>query len=441
MSTLFKVEIVEEEGYSIYFHPKDRGLFGLRESDDVLIHFGIQKVLAKIRQKNNTENQGIYLSSKLAAELMIPLTPLYECKVKNDQFYIGPIIGIVTGTTQTKLSERVRKLGKYVKNYANIGGAIIAFCNEKVDFQSKTVEGYLYNPVSDSWIKGRYPFPIVIFKKSSLNKKIQKQFSELIGNRIFYSKTFNKWEMYTFFENSPSLKKHLPETKLLTSFNNIFDFVDRYGAAYVKPIKGMQGKKIAKVMKMDDGVKIIYINNEKTEEYMFTDLFKAKDFFRENIPPKKYVVQQPLNLKHSNESIIDFRVILVKDENGEWKNFGMMGRNGVDGHIVSNRHRGGRVEVAHKTLQNMFGDEQKVKDYLNILNELAVKSAHTIENCGYHFGKLGVDIGIDVDGRVWLIEINHRNPNDFVALFAGDKNMVNEIRYTNMLYAKWLSEF
>ena len=118
-----------------------------------------------------------------------------------------------------------------------------------------------------------------------------------------------------------------------------------------------------------------------------------------------------------------------------------MGRNGVKGHIVSNRHRGGKVEQAYLTLSKMFADKNKTIEYIKKMERLAIQAAQTIEYCGFHFGKLGIDIGIDIEGHVWLIEINHRNPNDFVASFSGDKNLVNLIRLANMQYAKRLAGF
>jgi glutathione synthase/RimK-type ligase-like ATP-grasp enzyme len=262
----------------------------------------------------------------------------------------------------------------------------------------------------------------------------------VIGKKIFNSSTFNKWEMYTWFKNSSELKPFLPETKIFRKIFNVEQMMEKYDAVYIKPIKGMQGKRVAKIEKKDDKLLIQYIDDDTKKDYTFNNLYEAKDFLERNFGDENFILQQPLNLRF-NESIIDFRVIMIKDQTGEWKNYGILGRNGVKGQIVSNRHRGGKVEQGEVALGKMFADKGTILEYCKLMENLAKKAAQTIENCGFHFGKLGIDIGIDTDGNIWLIEINHRNPNDFVASFAGDYKLVNEIRLANMLYAKRIAGF
>jgi glutathione synthase/RimK-type ligase-like ATP-grasp enzyme len=440
MGNWFQVKKEGETGSRITLNSAVMWNLGISFMEMSIWWFGLQKCEVKVISSNEINENEIVMTEDVIHSLMLSLIPTYEIRYEKNEFHIGPIIGIIAGKNIKKLDEKVQGLGRYVREYEKIGGAIIALSNEGIDRDKKLVIGYLYDPFKKKWVKGIYPYPLSIFKKSSLDKELHKHFESVIGKRIFNSSTFDKWEMYNWFKNSSELKPFLPETKIFKRNLDVEQMMEKFDAIYIKPIKGMQGKKVAKIEKKSDRISIQYIEEDSKNDYVFSNLYEAKDFLEQNFGGEKFILQQSLNLRF-NDSIIDFRVIIIKDQTGEWKNYGIMGRNGVKGHIVSNRHRGGKVEQAYLTLSKMFADKNKTIEYIKKMERLAIKAAQTIEYCGFHFGKLGIDIGIDIEGHVWLIEINHRNPNDFVASFSGDKNLVNLIRLANMQYAKRLAGF
>jgi glutathione synthase/RimK-type ligase-like ATP-grasp enzyme len=438
MKSWFRVKRGEEEGYRIIMHPDLIENCELSVNMKVTVRFGLQTCKVKVIPSKKIHIGKMFMTGDVIDSLMLPLLPAYEIVYHDDEIQIGPLIGIVAAKTIRKLDEKVQKLGRYVRKYHKVNGAIIAFSNEGIDFDKKLIFGYLYDPIEKMWVKGIYPFPSAIFKRASLKKELHQQFERIIGNRIFNSSTFTKWEMYTWFKHAYGLNAYLPVTRVFKHVHDVEYMLEKFKAAYIKPIKGMQGKGVAKIEQKEDGLFVQHIAEDSKEDYFFQDFYEAGEFLQDTFGEEKFILQQPLELQFQ-ESIIDFRVIMIKDRNGEWKNFGIMGRNGVKGHIVSNRHRGGKVEQAALTLEKMFPD--KKMEYLRGMEDLAKMAAATIENCGFLFGKLGIDIGIDRDGHMWLIEINHRNPNDYVATFAGDKSLVNKIRHENMRYAKALAGF
>ncbi|MCA1011484.1 YheC/YheD family protein [Halobacillus halophilus] len=440
MKMMYRIRKEGETGAVVVIHPSNSERWGIVGKNLMTWNFGLQSCEAEIRISDQVNDDEILMSGDVLRALMLPVEPVYEIIHKQGSIHVGPLIGIVAGRSLKKLFEKGLRLSRYVKKYEAIGGAILAFTNDGIDRDKKMIFGYLYNPVNKKWVKGIYPYPMAIFKRSSLKKDLHRHFESVIGKRIFNSSTFDKWEMYTWFKNSAELKPFLPQTKIFRNLVDAQQMIEKFGAVYIKPIKGMQGKRVAKVQQEKSGVTIQYIQLDSKEDYTFASLFEAKDFLETHFGGEKFILQQPLNLRF-NGSIIDFRVIMVKDQTGSWKNYGVMGRNGVKGQIVSNRHRGGKVEHADVTLARMFTEKPKIQEYKRKMEQVALLAASSIENCGFLFGKLGIDIGIDVDGNVWLIEINHRNPNDFVASFSGDKNLVNVIRYANMMYAKKLAGF
>ncbi|MFN7249566.1 MAG: YheC/YheD family protein [Anaerobacillus sp.] len=429
------------EQRQVIVHPSDMSRLQLHFLPRVILRFGLQVCEVSIIFSESINEQEMFVSKEVVEELMIPLFAIYELKYEDNELNLGPNIGLVAAKTLEELDEKVMKLGRYVRKYDDIGGVILAFSNEGIDIEKRTIIGYVFNHTEKKWIKGVYPYPLAIFRRSSLSNEWKWHFQSLLGNKIFNSAKFDKWEMYKWLNVFPELSDFLPDTVLYSSPVDIGEFLEKYQAAYIKPIKGMQGKKVTKIEKETTIIKVQSIVDGEKEEYQFHSQEEANSFLKKSFIPEKFIVQQPLNLKLTNDVIVDFRVIVVKDQTGEWKVYGVVGRNGVIGNIVSNRHRGGKVEIAKTTLTRIFEDEKVVNHYLSKLGEVAINAAVAIERCGMHFGKLGIDLGIDSQGNVWLIEINHRNPNDFVASFAGNKGLVNKIRYANMLYAKRLAGF
>jgi hypothetical protein len=75
------------------------------------------------------------------------------------------------------------------------------------------------------------------------------------------------------------------------------------------------------------------------------------------------------------------------------------------------------------------------------ISNIAVKAAKAIDKLGFSMGRYGIDLALDQNKNKWLIEMNHRDPNDRIAAHAGDKDLIHDIRFNNMLYAKNLAGF
>ncbi|MYL37558.1 hypothetical protein GLV97_06985 [Halobacillus litoralis] len=437
---MYRVDKGTEAGLSVTLHPSSALEKGLTSGHVYTWEFGLQTCRGALRTSEQVETDEMIFSEEAVDRLMIPLEPHYDIRCEENIVHIGPIIGIVASNRLAGLQEMLHRLRRYVKNYASFGGAVIAFSNEAIDVDKQLVAGYIYHPEKGGWKAGVYPFPQVIFKRVPLKKKWQKHFRRFIGDRIFNSGTFNKWEMYTWFQSSSFLKTYLPDTRFFHDAADILEMLEIYGSVYVKPVKGMQGKRVAKVIRQEDGLVVHYIHSEEKEELFFPRSAEMLVFLRDAFSGNDFIVQQALDLQY-DDRVNDFRAVMVKNGEGRWVCFGLMGRNSQKGNIVSNRHQGGKIEPAEALLEQMFNDKQKVSGLIREMEELALHASNVIENCGFHFCKLGIDIGVDQEGRVWLIEINHRNPNDFVAYFTGDKDFANRIRTANMLYAKRVAGF
>jgi hypothetical protein len=416
--------------------------------DGIAIQFGVSRINVDVVRSDEIEGNFITISSDVLQALNLPLSCNYELRFENEILVIGPFIGILAEVTNKKLDQLLLSYNSFVKGYVKIGGAIIVFSLSGINEEDRRISGYLYDPSTNEWKTRTLPYPssIISIIEASLTsnwRMFQRKMEHLIsvlGPRVFNFPHFSKWEMYNIL--SPSISHVLPDAICYQNPVDVLDMAIKHGNVYVKPIHGRLGKKIYKIIKTPKKIAVEYIYRRKKRVKYFTSNEKFLLFIKEQLIPKAYLIQEAIPLMIQGNRVIDFRMIMVKNERGKWENIGIFSRFGSKGSIVSNITAGGHTELADKTLQNIWklSNEEVNKVKMNMLN-IANESLQLIEEKGYQFGNIGFDIGLDANGKLYIIEINHQNPDPYIALFAKEKGLFYLTRFKNMMYAKKLAGF
>src|SRR5690606_32609497 len=98
-------------------------------------------------------------------------------------------------------------------------------------------------------------------------------------------------------------------------------------------------------------------------------------------------------------------------------------RLGRQGRIVSNLHQGGRPAALAPILTELFGDDGP--RLLAELGSLALRVAQGVQSFAPRAGELGVDLGVDREGKAWLIEVNPKpGRQSFVSLAPPDHRLL-----------------
>nr|WP_242035193.1 YheC/YheD family protein [Mesobacillus harenae] len=261
----------------------------------------------------------------------------------------------------------------------------------------------------------------------------------MLRGGLFNKKALTKWEVHEYLSQFDEINQYLPNTLLYKDYNQLLQFLMVYRCAYMKPITGFKGRKVSKLTYIDDGIKLETVENKKSES---TFIKNPAKFFHSNFKKNSYIIQPCLNLNILNDRVVDFRLTIDKDKKGAWKVIGFVGRQGQSGSVVSNRSSGGKVEMGEAILRQAFNiSTEELDDLEKNMKTLAVMVAEMLDTSSLHFGKLAIDLGIDQDKRLWIIEVNNRYPNDEIMVFAGKPDLYEELKLTNLLYAKKLAGF
>ncbi|WP_339060147.1 YheC/YheD family protein [Tepidibacillus marianensis] len=247
-----------------------------------------------------------------------------------------------------------------------------------------------------------------------------------------------KWEVYGILSTNPIFKIHLPKTAIYRETKQLFHWLS-VTPIILKPTGGSHGNGVIKVHYDHHRYEIVgrTFDNKKIHEIVNNknQLIKA---IQSIIQRRRYAIQQYLQLTTSQNEPYDIRVLVQKNEKGLWETTGMAARIGDADNITSNLHGGGYVDSAEKIIQTEFSPYQ-AKEILAQIQSLAKTIPPFIEQSHGLFVELGLDLGIDKQGKVWIIEVNSK-PGRSVFSILGDEQASYKSVIQPILYTRYLSK-
>jgi glutathione synthase/RimK-type ligase-like ATP-grasp enzyme len=439
MNENFIVQINEDLVNSLIIHTNVAAQLKLKHNDIKKLKFGLKSLGVKINISMQIKENVLELSKGIVNSLKLPLSSTYQLTLRNDEIIIGPFIGILFAKSQTTFAKKFPQLVDYVHDYSSFGGTIVAFSLDQILDNGK-ISGLVFNPNEGTWEKSIFPYPSAVLIATGLPLRKRILLEKRLRTIIINSRMYNKWQCYKLL--SP-LKEHLPETSLYNTPKQIFEYLHRYKSVYVKPIQSTGGYKIKKLYLNHFG-KITVRNNSRgyRKRIVLRNYNRASLSFKKALRNRRWIIQQPIDLLSYNNSLIDFRCIVVKDEHGNWKDMGVISKYGTKGNIVTNILSGGVAEMAIETIKKVLNlPEEKANELCQEISNLSIQAVQSIESAGGILGTAGIDIGIDKNQKLWIIEVNLNNPQHDIAVDAKKPDLYQHILKTNMLYLKYLAGF
>jgi hypothetical protein len=426
---------------SLTIHPNIAKALGISHQQKRLIRFGIQSFPIEVYTSYDLQLNQARLSSDIVNKLQLPLSCHFDIQQKDGEIQIGPYIGILPGFHQKSVKKYLDDLLDYVYHYRDIWGAILVFSLDKVDKVNLTMKGYLFNPVTNQWDEGTFPYPSSVFiMTGTVSFEWIEHFQSVMGDSLFNDFYFNKWSIHKRLAASPHVKDYLPSSILYEKPSNIYSFLKQYPNAIIKSINASKGSYIYKISTDGHNLVIAYPKKGETNKVQFKNKNEACSLFKKYFEEREFMIQQSLDLITYQNRTIDFRLILVKNQQGQWQIMGMFSRHGQPGNILSNISP--MIKSGEETLKEVLQlSDSNIEALIQEIFHVAIEAVKAIENTGVHFANTGVDMAIDKEGKIWIIEIQHCNPSHDIALEAGFEGLYYEILKTNMLYAKRLAGF
>ncbi len=415
----------------------------LSEGTMVILSVGKLELRLKTRIANRA-GKFMQFSPVTLNRLHLPSAHRYAAKLEEQRLNIGPVVGIMHAVSND-LSRPFGGQSFFIRELCvegmRLGQLCFGFDPYHINFGERTVVGYIYS--NGGWHRGVFPIPDVIYPRDggySPAKVHLRNRLLAMGCKFINPPLIGKWQTYRILSQSPELSKYVPDTNRVNGFQQVDNMLRKHGSVYIKPVNGSQGRDIIRVNR---GRNSSYRYQYKVKYTPHSGYALNRGSLRQNLGRimrrHRYIVQQKINLLSVNGRICDVRAMVQKDDNGEWSVTGKAFRIGQKGSITSNISGGGSGSKMMGILRRRFPDT-RAREIMKEVDYLALEVARALENDTGGIGELGIDIGIDVKGKLWFIEANLK-PARQVFVLIGERNTRRMTVRKPLLYARHLAGF
>ncbi|WP_336785277.1 YheC/YheD family endospore coat-associated protein [Paenibacillus sp. MMO-177] len=310
---------------------------------------------------------------------------------------------------------------------------ILVYTPKDVNLTTRKITGHVYN--GGTWSRKTMPFPrinmdIGFYKGSQVAR------ASLVKKAPSFPFTGyglgNKMRIQKHLVTSPVLKPHLLPTEQVKDPSSFLAFVKKYKSVMLKPINGWGGRDIVRVTMEQGQYKV-----QKGEQRRMTDAAGIRSLIRRSLSKERQIMQQWIDIRNKQGVIYDIRALILKKSEGNWETTGIAVREAKRGRITSNLKSGGHAYEASSYLKKEFGEE-KGEELAKSIRELAeyiptfTEKAYNARLC-----ELGIDLAVDVHGKLWLLEINIKPGKTIMRQVYGVKAW-EQSRHTHFQYARSL---
>lgn len=296
------------------------------------------------------------------------------------------------------------------------------FFNPKdIDFESRQINASFYE--QGKWVKRLTTFPDVVDNSPSRkeNREIYTELEKhvpLTMRRIGNKDVVNK----RIFDDGLYNDLIIP-FQLVENSNDVHQYLKKYKKIIIKPASGRQGKGIRFIEKTEHNY-IVNENNTTSE----LDTEQLKVFFKQ-LDEARYIVQPYIQSLTDEGLPYDIRIHVRRGENGKWTPVKIYPRIGRADGITSNLSQGGSLAQLKPFLKREFPDKWRTLEAE--LNKLSINfPPYFQKSYSKPLDAIGLDIGIDPNGKLWLFEVNS---------YPGSTMFELESQTVAMAYAKYLA--
>lgn len=394
------------------------GRLKLRNGDVVTVGCGqsaADEVKVVVSERVRSETALISRELHRLLNLSLPLG-LHVRRTEDGTVRLGPIVGILARATRGaggRFSSQTAYFAALVRTGRRIAVPTFVITPEGIDWDQKSVRAWSLG--SGGWMRVTIPLPDVVYdrvqsRRLDLLPRTREAKERLQAHpeiKVFNTGFLDKWDTHQSLD-SEETQRFLPETKLLSTRQDILDFARRYRTVYVKPAGGSLGQGIYVIQRRRRRYRVIHygskrvrhIRNLRSPSIVWRRLQRLRK-------KRRYVVQQGIQFARYRGRRFDLRLLAQKTGDNAWEISAIYARVAPPGSLRANLDAGGKAVRGSRVLRHIFGRggnrvmRRVLKTGIDVAEAIERTSEGTI-------GELGIDIGVDRLGRAWVIEANSK---------------------------------
>ncbi len=401
--------------------------------------------IAAAENSHNADGKTVYITDDLAAVLGLPPGISLNIIRADKRLRLGPLVGVLAGRYSKERSSFGAQntfFRSLMTSIRNLHGSGFVFCPQDIDGERKTINAYYISEKTDErWKRMYFPLPDVCYNRYFSDTAAVGSYHTVAllaryGVRTFNNSIGSKWAVHRLLAQHSDVAPHLPETRLLESTQSLVSMLKKHKEVYLKPPSGCKGRGIIRVTRRKGAYLVKTADGDNCFIYRSPQEILAR--IRISMDCSMPIIQQSIRFT-ANDRHIDFRVLVQKNRQNEWKVTGTAARVGASGKITTNLHTGGKAEEPETILQDRGFESLQISAISKELEELALRIAAIIDSKARSLGELGLDFLIDTAGQVWFLEANPKPGRRSFSEISQDMRKVAVSR--PMEYACYLAGF
>lgn len=200
------------------------------------------------------------------------------------------------------------------------------------------------------------------------------------------------------------LREYLPATKLFSP-DMLWRYVEDYEKVMLKPSGGGGG---AGIIQLTDKGNDRYLVHAGSTKRVVEGREKTVSYVKSLFRPKQYLLQPLISLGRINGRPFDVRVMVQRSgKKSPWTVTGWVAKLAGPGYVVTNVARSrGKVLPLHTAIR--LSNVEASDDLLDEIRHVTLEAADTLGKAYPTLREVGFDLGIDIEGKPWIIEANFR---------------------------------
>lgn len=429
---------------------------GIPKAQHLSLQFGIFKQTIKVLP--DQKKSALTMHSRLAQQLAIPLTKneltlAIHYDKEQAKLKLGPLLAVLINKETPDDPDRpFGSISSFCSELTAAclkqGAFVYFFTPEALAGPGTLISGWIQD---GEWRKLLLPLAEVIYNRLPSRKaesqapvqKLIRETARFYNVSIFNERFLDKHEVFELLAEDSEVADYLPQSLLLTDYEQLKQMISKHAVLYLKPIHGSMGRGIYRITSQaDNSYCLEQASNTFSQRISkFSSLKRLYRVLMPKLAKRNYQLQQGISIIQVGRNPVDFRALVQKNGQGVWSITSIVARTAGNEQFVSNVARGGSIDSVLSTLpRSNLLQHIHYDDLLQALKKAALDIAKVIdEKLEEHFAELGVDLAVDVQGKVWLIEVNSKPSK--VDSSTLQRNKIRPSVRMLLAYAKYLAGF
>lgn len=406
---LFTLEVLHHSSSKkqLYLNNHQLEMFSLTPGQNLTLQVGVTESQVEVSAQTILSSPTVlYVSREVCNDFpFYQGEPLRLVILSDSKLILGSTIGFTVTRKSWKNIDKCNSIKKRALLALKKGILFYCFRLNKVDWEKNTVKAYCLDPCNYQWVKKIISVPQVIHDRSAkpgpktvrgYTKRGKVDSIQWINS----TRTFGKWETFQALRSSKKTAGYFPKTTLLSS-SKLAKYLKKYKYCFVKSNYGRGGRQVFRIEKAGKYY-LCKKGGSVIESWKFNKLKNVCTFLHKNLG-EFLILQQGISLAEINRSPFDMRILLQKNTSCDWIISALNFRIAKPGAIVTNFAAGSRDVF-------IFPGEDLIHDGLswNRLELFTLQTVKAMETFFGSIGEVGLDVGLDREGKLWLFEANSR---------------------------------